>query len=62
MNRDYWPTGEWKSRDPAGVGMEELADLEKEIVSGYSNINGIVVVRRGYVAYERYFNGFGPTG
>lgn len=31
------------------------------IKSECSNINGVIVVRNGYIAYERYFNGFGPN-
>lgn len=62
MQRNYWPTREWQTTDPAGLGMdsEKLSELETIIKSEYSNINGIVVVRKGYIAYERYFNGYGP--
>ncbi|MUG22384.1 serine hydrolase [Paenibacillus macerans] len=62
MQRDYWPTTQWQAADPATVGMDaaKLAELEPAIKSEYSNINGIVVVRNGYIAYEKYFNGYGP--
>ncbi|UNK16059.1 beta-lactamase family protein [Paenibacillus sp. N3/727] len=39
---------------------EKLSELEPMIKSEYSNINGIVVVRNGSIAYERYYNGYGP--
>ncbi|MCZ8519708.1 MULTISPECIES: serine hydrolase domain-containing protein [Paenibacillus] len=61
MQRNYWPTAAWQSADPAAVGMDEkkLAELEPVIASEYSNISGIVVVRKGYIAYERYDHGYG---
>lgn len=62
MRRNYWPTIEWQTADPAILKMdsEKLLELEPMIKSEYSNINGIVIVRNGYMAYERYFNGYGP--
>lgn len=62
MRRNYWPTIEWQTADPAILKMdsEKLSELEPMIKSQYSNINGIVIVRNGYIAYERYFNGYGP--
>ncbi|WP_025698891.1 serine hydrolase domain-containing protein [Paenibacillus forsythiae] len=62
MQRNYWPTKEWLSADPAALGMdaELLSELEPVIQSEYSNINGIVVARNGYIAYEKYNHGYGP--
>ncbi len=62
MLRNNWPTTEWQALDPANLRMnaEKLAELEPVINSEYSNINGIVVVRNGYIAYEKYYNGNGP--
>ena len=62
MPRNYWPTAQWQAANPAAVGMDaaKLAELEPAIKSEYSNINGVVVVRNGYIAYEKYFNGYGP--
>ncbi|WP_068619782.1 serine hydrolase domain-containing protein [Paenibacillus tuaregi] len=55
-------TAEWQAEDPAALGMDagKLSELGSEIISGYSNINGIVVARNGSIAYEQYFNGYGP--
>lgn len=63
MLRDYWPTREWRSADPLSVGIDpaKLADLELVIRSQYRNINGVVIVRKGYVVFEQYFNGYGPV-
>lgn len=60
MKRNYWPTMQWQTLDPAILKLdsEKLSELEPIIKSEYSNINGIVVVRNGYIAYERYFNGY----
>ncbi|OPA73625.1 6-aminohexanoate hydrolase [Paenibacillus selenitireducens] len=62
MQRNYWPTTEWQAVDPATLSMdaEKLSELDPIITSEYSNINGVVVVRNGAIAYERYYNGYGP--
>ncbi|MEK4059779.1 MULTISPECIES: serine hydrolase domain-containing protein [Paenibacillus] len=63
MQRNYWPTSEWlQAPDPATLrkDAEKLTALDPIIKSEYSNINGIVVVRNGYMAYESYYNGYGP--
>jgi CubicO group peptidase (beta-lactamase class C family) len=62
VKRDYWPTEEWRTAEPALVGMdtEKLSNLKNIIKSQYKNINGIVVVRNGYIAFEKYYNGYGP--
>lgn len=60
--RDYWPTQEWRTADPASVGMdaEKFTDLEQLVKSQYRNINAIVIVRKGHIAFERYYNGYSP--
>ncbi|MEK8128750.1 serine hydrolase [Paenibacillus filicis] len=62
MQRNDWPTPEWQAADPAALNMdaEKLAALDPVITSEYSNMNGIVIVRNGYIAYERYYKGYGP--
>lgn len=62
MQRNYWPTTEWQTIDPQTlrIDSEKLSEIEPMIKSEYSNINGIVVVRNGSIAYERYYNGYGP--
>ena len=39
---------------------EKFLALDHVIESGYSNINGIVVVKNGSTAFERYYNDYGP--
>ncbi|MBV6716439.1 serine hydrolase domain-containing protein [Paenibacillus chitinolyticus] len=62
MQKNDWPTAEWQAVDPALLRMdpEKLAELEPVIRSEYSNINGVVIVRNGAIACERYYNGYGP--
>ncbi|MCY8910318.1 6-aminohexanoate hydrolase [Bacillus atrophaeus] len=62
MKRNYWPTTKWQAADPVTLkrGFEKLSGIGPIIKSEYNNINSIVVVKNGYIAYERYFNGFGP--
>lgn len=57
MKRNDWP-----STDPATLRMdsEKLSEIESMIKSDHSNINGIVVVRKGYIVYEKYYNGYDP--
>ncbi len=60
--RDYWPTIEWRTAEPKDLGMrpDRLFAVDKALRSRYKSINGIVVVRKGYIAFERYNNSFGP--
>jgi CubicO group peptidase (beta-lactamase class C family) len=46
---------------PDAVGMlgEYLSVLEREIKARYRRINAFLVVRRGYLVFERYFGRFG---
>ncbi|HPH11568.1 MAG TPA: serine hydrolase [Thermotogota bacterium] len=62
MNHKKEPTSDWFFTNPgsAGLNPENLSELETLIPSQYRNINGIVVIHKGAVAFERYFNGFRP--
>ena len=59
VKRDYWPTREWRSADAAGAGMDpaKLAGLERALKLQYKNVNGIVIVRKGTIVFERYYHG-----
>ena len=63
QKRDYWPTKQWKTAKPEFVGMDPkcFLHLEKMINSQYKNINGIAVVKEGYIVFERYYNYYGPS-
>lgn len=62
MQTSSCPTTEWKVAEPSALRMnaEKLTQLGPIIASDYGNINGIVVVRNGAIAYEGYYNGYGP--
>jgi len=62
MQRDYWPTTKWLTQDPAALGMDtkKLLELDLMINAQYSNLNGIVIVHKGYIAFEKYYNNKGP--
>ncbi|GAB0166597.1 serine hydrolase [Lysinibacillus sp. CTST325] len=52
----------WHMVKPKCIYMnsEKLSKLEHTVKSDYNNINGIVIIRNGHLAYEKYFNGKGP--
>ncbi|MBI9044655.1 MAG: serine hydrolase [Anaerolineaceae bacterium] len=60
--RDYWPTREWRLVDPVSAGMDpkKFTELEKILKSQYRNINSIVIIRKGYIAFEKYYHGYSP--
>ncbi|MFJ3389902.1 MULTISPECIES: serine hydrolase domain-containing protein [unclassified Lysinibacillus] len=49
----------WHTVKPE-LNNEKLSKLEHTIKSDYNNINGIVIIRNGNLAYEKYFNGKSP--
>jgi CubicO group peptidase (beta-lactamase class C family) len=61
MNREHWPTQEWRGAEPESVGMraELLSNLEREINARFRGINAFLVVKKGYLVFEKYFGGFG---
>ncbi|MEB2299336.1 beta-lactamase family protein [Lysinibacillus xylanilyticus] len=52
----------WQAVKPESIYMnnEKLFKLEQTIKSDYHNINGIIIIKDGHSAYEKYFNGKGP--
>ncbi|MGG3283871.1 serine hydrolase domain-containing protein [Paenibacillus solani] len=63
MKRTYWPTTAWQSLDPESLRMDagKLAMLESLIQSEYPDIKGMVIVRNGSIAFEKYAHGNGPN-
>jgi CubicO group peptidase (beta-lactamase class C family) len=61
LSEVYWPSQEWRSADPESVGMhaESLWNIDQDIKARYRTINAFLVVRAGYLVYERYYNGIG---
>lgn len=58
MQRDYWPTTEWQTALPDTVGMDSgrLIPIDAVIRSQYENLNGIIIVRKGYIVHEKYYH------
>lgn len=62
VTRDYWPTHEWQTAAPDALGMrpDRLRELDRAIAAQYGSLLGIVVVRQGYIVFEKYHPGVGP--
>lgn len=58
----YWPTEAWQTADPAMLGFDP-DQLQAAIAfeTSHAHTQGIVVVRHGYIAAERYARGFTTT-
>ena len=52
VEREYWPTDEWRTADPAEHGFDgdELAEIERFVREAYTNARSILIVRNGYLA------------
>ena len=57
--RDYWPTAGWRTAAPAEQGMDPavLDDLDTVVPESYPQVRSVLVVRHGYLVYERYWQG-----
>lgn len=56
-----WPTKEWSTSTPEkqGVSSAGLEKADKLINDNYPNVYSLLVVRHGYLIYEKYYNGAG---
>ena len=59
IQRDYWPTAGWRTAAPAEQGMDPavLDDLATQVPDNYPQVRSVLVVRHGYLVYERYWQG-----
>jgi CubicO group peptidase (beta-lactamase class C family) len=57
--RDYWPTAGWRTVAPDQQGMDPavLDDLDTMVPDLYPQVRSVLVVRHGYLVYERYWEG-----
>jgi CubicO group peptidase (beta-lactamase class C family) len=57
--RDYWPTSGWRTAPPKAQGMDPavLAAIQGNVASLHPEIRSVLVVRHGYLVYERYWQG-----
>lgn len=56
---DYWPTYGWRSADPAAHGLDaaRLAEVDATVAT-LPYLDSLIIIRDGYIVYERYFNGY----
>jgi CubicO group peptidase (beta-lactamase class C family) len=58
--RSYWPAAEWRRARPQDVGLDALR-IDRLVARIRENrpggIHGLVIVRRGYLVTDEYFNG-----
>jgi CubicO group peptidase (beta-lactamase class C family) len=63
VQRDYWPTAGWRTAPPAEAGMDPKALTVLDTnVAYHPQLRSLLVVRHGYLVYERYWNGDAGTG
>lgn len=56
-----WPTQEWSKSSPKeqGLNPDILAQADARIADNYPNVYSLLVVRHGYLLYEKYYQGMG---
>jgi CubicO group peptidase (beta-lactamase class C family) len=61
--RAYWPTAGWRTAAPTDHGIDSaaLAQVEDQVDTGYPQVRSVLVVRHGYLVYERYWHGLDET-
>lgn len=54
-----WPTKAWSISTPAEQGIDavKLSKADKRIHDNYPNVYSLLVIRHGYLVYEKYYNG-----
>jgi CubicO group peptidase (beta-lactamase class C family) len=60
--RDYWPTEGWRTADPQAQGVNPalLAQADRAIRADYPEVYSLLVVRGGYLVFERSYQGHQP--
>jgi CubicO group peptidase (beta-lactamase class C family) len=58
--RDYWPTAGWRTAAPKDQGIDPavVAELDSKVSGTYPQVRSLLIVRHGYLVYERYWHGF----
>jgi CubicO group peptidase (beta-lactamase class C family) len=59
---DSWPTGGWQRADPEDHGVDRFAldDVDARAVGEVPALSALLVVRHGYLVFERYYGGHEP--
>jgi CubicO group peptidase (beta-lactamase class C family) len=55
--RSYWPTQEWQVSTPEKQGMDinTLDRITRCVQDSGLEVNSVIVIRHGYIVYEKYF-------
>lgn len=58
--RTYWPTTEWQTRELQAVDFQQdpFVRMQEYIDEHLPGLHALLVVRYGYLAFERYYQGF----
>lgn len=59
VNTAAWPTKDWSISTPEqqGIDAAKLAKADKRIQDNYPNFYSLLIVRHGYLVYEKYYSG-----
>lgn len=62
LQRDYWPTADWRAASPESQELDPagLTEADKIVQVKLRGVNAFLVVRHGYLVWEKYSHGFGP--
>lgn len=57
---EYWPTEAWRMGAPEAHNLnpDQLVRVTETIQQDLPYLDGLIIVRDGYILYERYFNGY----
>lgn len=57
---DYWPTAGWRTAPPADHGLDAgaLDQIPALAAEKLPHLDGLLIIRDGYLVYEAYFNGY----
>ncbi|MHA1186192.1 MAG: serine hydrolase domain-containing protein [Candidatus Heimdallarchaeota archaeon] len=60
---DYWPTTGWLTSTPEEENMNPiyLDNMLQYIIDEEYNVDSILLIRNGYLVFERYFNGWNDS-
>lgn len=61
--RDSWPTAGWRTAAPKDQGMDPavVGELDAKVSGSYPQVRSLLIVRHGYLVYERYWHGLTPA-
>src|SRR5262245_135552 len=59
VQRDYWPTKEWRESTPDEQGMDSghFKLLREHIKENLPHMRSVLVIRHGYLIFEEYYQG-----